>query len=75
MSRHPRHEISRVIAGLIAIFFVFGLAMLMILQRYSPAVITSVVTGTSLAAAELVHRLQAPSSPPSGRDNTPEEHR
>jgi len=52
---------------------VFGLAVLMVVVRYDPAVITTVVTGTSLAAAELVRRLQAPTSTPSEPDHTTEE--
>jgi hypothetical protein len=47
------------------IMIVFGLAVLMVLERYDPAVITMVVTGTSLASAELVRRLQASTAAPS----------
>ena len=47
-----------VAAGLLAVVFVFGLAVLMIVKGYGPEVITPVVTGTSLAAGELVRRLQ-----------------
>ncbi|NES29294.1 hypothetical protein GCE86_17875 [Micromonospora terminaliae] len=50
--------------GLVAIAIVFGLAVLMVLKRYDPAVITAVVTGTSLAAAELVRRLRESTSAP-----------
>lgn len=71
MNRRPKHAISQVTAGLIAVTIVFGLAILMVIERYNPAVITTVVTGTSLAAAELVHRLQAPASAPSEPDRTP----
>jgi hypothetical protein len=46
----------------------------MVIERYNPAVITTVVTGTSLAAAELVRRLQVPASPPADPDHTPTEH-
>ena len=66
MSR-ARHPISRLTAGLIAVAIVFGLAVLMVLKRYDPAVITTVITATSLAAAELVRRLLAPTSPPPDR--------
>ena len=70
MSCRTRYSISRTAAGLIAVAIVFGLAVLMVVEHYAPAVITTVVTGTSLAAAELVHRLQAPASPPSELDRT-----
>jgi uncharacterized membrane protein (DUF4010 family) len=50
----------RDISALIAILAVFGLTVLMIVQRYEPAVITAVVTATCLAAAELVRRLREP---------------
>jgi uncharacterized membrane protein (DUF4010 family) len=69
MSSRPRHSISRVTTSLIAVVIVFGLAILMVVERYDPAVITTVVTGTSLAAAELVHRLQVPTSAPSEPDH------
>lgn len=64
MSSRPKRSISRVAAGLIAVTIVFGLAVLMVIERYDPTVIITVVTGTSLAAAELVRRLQAPTSEP-----------
>lgn len=54
MSSRARHPVSRIIASLIAVVIVFGLATLMIIERYDPAFVTTVVTGTSLAAAELV---------------------
>jgi uncharacterized membrane protein (DUF4010 family) len=73
MSSHPRHSISRTTAGLIAVVIVFGFAILMVVERYDPAVITTVVTGTSLAAAELVHRLQAPTPAPSEADRNVKE--
>jgi hypothetical protein len=41
---------------------VFGLAILIVIERYNPAVITTLVTGTSLAAAELVRRLSGRTS-------------
>lgn len=66
-----KREVGRIAAGLIAAALVFGLAVLMIIERYDPAVITTVVTGTSLAAAELVHRLQSPTSLPSAPDGAP----
>lgn len=72
MSSRVKHSVSRSTAGLIAVAIVFGLAVLMVLKRYDPAVITMVVTGTSLAAAELVRRLQVPTSAPSEPDHTPE---
>lgn len=59
-----KHSLSRLSAGLIAVGVVFAFAVLMVLKRYDPMVITTVVTGTSLAAAELVRRLQLPSSDP-----------
>jgi len=65
--------VSRIAAGLIAVAVVFGLAILMVLRRYDPAVITTVVTGTSLAAAELVRQLQAPAPAASESDATPRE--
>jgi type IV secretory pathway component VirB8 len=72
MSSRTKHSISRITVGLIAVAIVFGLAVLMVLKRYDPTVITTVVTGTSLAAAELVRRLQAPTSAPSEPDHTHE---
>ena len=69
-ARHPAHRIA---ASLIAVAAVFGLAILMVLRRYDPAVITTVVTGTSLAAAELVRRLQAPAPAASEPDPAPRE--
>jgi hypothetical protein len=65
---------SRIIASVFTVMIVFGFAILMVIERYNPAVITTVVTGTSLAAAELVRRLQAPASPPADPDHTPTEH-
>ncbi|MFG2011304.1 hypothetical protein ACGFNF_19780 [Micromonospora sp. NPDC048868] len=62
MSRRAKRSINRNAVGLIAVTIVFGLAILMVLKRYDPAVITTVVTGTSLAAAELVRRFQEPTS-------------
>ncbi|MFI1580709.1 hypothetical protein [Embleya sp. NPDC020630] len=59
-SRPVKRTISPLAAGLIAVGVVFGFAVLMVLEHYDPAVITTVVTGTSLAAAELVRRLQTP---------------
>jgi len=71
MSSRAKHPVGR-ITGLIAVAIVFGLAVLMVLKRYDPAVITMVVTGTSLAAAELVRRLPVPTSAASEPDHTPE---
>lgn len=74
MSRRTKSvPIHRVPAGLIAAAMVFGLTVLMVVERYDPAVITTVVTGTSLAAAELVRRLQALASVSRDRDDEPEE--
>jgi hypothetical protein len=73
MNRYPRREGVRIAVGLIAAALVFGLAILMILERYDPAVITAVVTGTSLSAAELVRRLVAPTTGSSEVDRAPEE--
>jgi hypothetical protein len=64
---------SRTIASLATVVIVFGLAILMVIKRYNPAVITTVVTGTSLAADELVRRLQAPAPAPADTDHTPTE--
>jgi hypothetical protein len=74
MSSRTKRSISRITAGLIAVTIVFGLAVLMVLKQYDPAVITTVVTGTSLAAAELARRLQAPAAASSKPDHTPKEH-
>jgi hypothetical protein len=63
--------VGRIIVSLAAVMIVFGLAILMVIERYNAAVITSVVTGTSLAAAELVRRLQAPA--PADPGHTPTE--
>jgi hypothetical protein len=63
--------VGRIIVSLAAVMIVFGLAILMVVERYNAAVITSVVTGTSLDAAELVRRLQAPA--PADPDHTPTE--
>lgn len=64
---------SRIIASLIAVTLVFGLAVLMVLKQYDATVITSVVTGTCLAAAELARRLQEPVSASSEPGHTPKE--
>lgn len=60
-----KHVMSRAVVPLVGVLAVFGLATLMILERFDPTVITTVVTGTSLAATELVRqlRLSAPASP------------
>jgi hypothetical protein len=55
MKRRANYSVA---AGLFAVVVVFGLAVLMIIEGYGPEVITPVVTGTSLAAGELVRRLQ-----------------
>jgi hypothetical protein len=73
MNDHINYTARRGIASLAAVIIVFGLAILMVVERYNPAVITTVVTGTSLAAAELVRRLQAPAPAPADRDHTPKE--
>jgi hypothetical protein len=73
MSRCVKRSISRITVGLIAVTLVFGLAVLMVLKQYDATVITSVVTGTCLAAAELARRLQEPTSAPSEPDHAPEE--
>jgi len=57
------------VLALIVILIVFGLAVLMIFKRYEPAVITTVVTATSLAAAELVRRLREAPRRPAGDDD------
>jgi len=63
-----RRASNSVAAGLFAVGIVFGLAVLMVIKEYSPEVITAVVTGTSLAAAELVRRLQlSPAAEPERR--------
>jgi hypothetical protein len=56
-----------------AVMIVFGLAILMVVERYNAAVITTVVTGTSLAATEVARRLQAPAPTPADRDHPPKE--
>lgn len=68
------HQVGRIIASLTAVVIVFGLAILMVIERYNAEVITSVVTGTSLAAAELVRRLQSPTSAPADPSHKPTEH-
>lgn len=73
MKHRINYPASRIVASLVTVMIVFGLAILMVIERYNPAVITTVVTGTSLAAAELVRRLQAP-PPPADTDHTPTEH-
>lgn len=73
MSNPVRHSISKVAAGLVAVVIVFGFAALMVLKRYDPAVIATVVTGTSLAAAELVRLFHAAASAGSGPDSAPGE--
>ena len=73
MSRRARHPVSPVTASLIAVVIVFGLATLMIIERYAPAFVTTVVTGTSLAAAELVRRLQGPAPAHREPDHAPKE--
>jgi hypothetical protein len=71
---HPASRpVIRIIASLVTVVIVFGLAILMVIERYNPAVITTVVTGTSLAAAELVRRLQASAPAPADPDHTPAE--
>lgn len=76
MSSPVKRSISRLTASLIAMGTAFGLAILMVLKQYDPAVIVTVVTGTSLAAAELIRRLQTPPSQAPYRvrqpDRTPE---
>lgn len=65
MTEHggPTRPQDRVI--ILAIVLTFGLAVLMLLQGYDPAVVTAVVTGTGFAAAELARRLrQGPPRPP-----------
>ena len=55
MKRRASYSIA---AGLFAVAIVFGLAVLMIIEGYGPEIIAPVVTSTSLAAGELVRRLQ-----------------
>jgi hypothetical protein len=55
MTRRASYSIA---GGLFAVVIVFGLAVLMIIKGYGPEVVTPVVTGTSLAAGELMRRLQ-----------------
>lgn len=74
MKHRTGYPVSRGITGLITVMIVFGLAVLMVIERYNPAVITTVVTGTSLAAAELVRRLQSPAPPPAAPNRAPREH-
>ncbi|MEV6527236.1 hypothetical protein AB0M43_35435 [Longispora sp. NPDC051575] len=62
MKRRASYPVA---AGLFAVSVVFGLAVLMIVKGYGPEVITPVVTGTSLAAAELMRRVQVSVSTPS----------
>jgi DMSO reductase anchor subunit len=58
MSKHTGARVWRDLSALLVVMSVFGLAVLMIFERYEPAVITAVVTATSLAAAELVRRVR-----------------
>lgn len=70
MSKRTGSSTWRDVSALIVILIVFGLAVLMIFKRYEPAVITAVVTATSLAAAELVRRLRETPHPPAGHDHS-----
>jgi hypothetical protein len=72
MRRRAKHSFGRTTTSLVTVTIVFGLAVLMVVKRYDPAVITTVVTGTSLAAAELVRQLRRPSSATSESDNASE---
>lgn len=64
---------SRAVVPLIGVLAVFGLATLMILERFDPTVITTVVTGTSLAATELVRQLRLSTTAPPEPTRTPQE--
>ncbi|WP_131743377.1 hypothetical protein [Actinomadura roseirufa] len=70
MSSLVKRSINRLTVSLLAMGAVFGLAVLMIFKGYDPAVITTVVTGTSFAAAELVRRLQMSPTVPTEPDQT-----
>jgi hypothetical protein len=58
MGGRAKQTIGQNAASLIVVVIVFGLAMLMVLERYDPAVITTVVAGVALAAAGLVRLLR-----------------
>ena len=73
MGRSVHHPASQIVSSLAAVVLVFGLAILMVIERYNPAVITSVVTGTSLAAAELVRHLQASAAAQADQEHKPTE--
>lgn len=73
MGHRVHRPAGRIIVGLAAVVMVFGLAILMVVERYNAAVITSVVTGTSLAAAELVRRLQGSVPAEADRGRVPSE--
>jgi hypothetical protein len=54
------------VTPLAVISIVFGILLALILMGYDPAVATAAVTGTSMAAAELVRHIQG--TPPNHRD-------
>jgi hypothetical protein len=64
-----------VAVGLVAIVIVFGFAVLMVINGYGAEVIVPVVTGTSLAAGELVRRIQTSPSRTSDSDTGTRENR
>ncbi|MGB3438256.1 MAG: hypothetical protein WBA97_05835 [Actinophytocola sp.] len=70
-----KYASSTVAVGLTAVMIVFGFAVLMVVNGYGAEVIVPVVTGTSLAAGELVRRIQTPPSRPSDSDRGPREDR
>lgn len=72
MSKRSIASTWRDISALIVTLAVFGLTVLMIIERYDPAVITTVVTATCLAAAELVRRLREPPRHSTEPDRDPE---
>jgi hypothetical protein len=70
-----KYTSSTVAVGLAAVLIVFGFAVLMVVNGYGAEVIVPVVTGTSLAAGELVRRIQTPPSKPPDSDQGTREDR
>ncbi|WIX85716.1 hypothetical protein [Amycolatopsis sp. DG1A-15b] len=70
-----KYASSTVAVGLAAVMIVFGFAVLMVVNGYGAEVIVPVVTGTSLAAGELVRRFQTPPSKPPDSDREPRKDR
>ncbi|MEU6745340.1 hypothetical protein ABZ914_03840 [Spirillospora sp. NPDC046719] len=75
MNSIVKSSITSLTVGVLAVGAVFGLAALMVLKGYEAAVIIAVVSGTSVAAARLIHRLQVPPEPPHSNLEGRREHR